>query len=43
MNIFDYFLKSNCDYLVVLHGDDQGEISNFIDFNEKKISKNMIG
>lgn len=36
MNIFDYFLYSNCDYLVVLHGDDQGEISNFIDFNKKK-------
>ena len=32
MNIFDYFLNSNFEFLIVLHGDDQGDITDFFNF-----------
>lgn len=32
MNIFDYFLSNDFDYLLVLHGDDQGDINDFLNF-----------
>ena len=30
INIFDYFLNSNNDHLLVMHGDDQADIEDFI-------------
>ncbi len=33
---FDYAIKNNFDYVVVLHGDDQGNISNLVPYLETK-------
>ena len=30
INIFDYFLNSENDHLLVMHGDDQADIEDFI-------------
>lgn len=35
MNIFDYFLNGDFDYLLVIHGDDQGDINDFLNFYSK--------
>ena len=37
---FDYAIKNNFDYVIVLHGDDQGDISNIMPYLENKEYQN---